>query len=312
MFWNGLSAMETPTRPITRFSIVRGLKCFGCRIGNTYTAPGEASCRSCQRSGWSAGATGTVLTALACPSVFGLRTVIHRLLQSMSVHRSSRGSDGQRSPAYLAMPTKALHSAEGHPAMILSASSTVMYLDRAGLTWLPGFRSPKGLEARACREHPSLDARPDLLQCVDQAVMAVTPVTASISGRKLVELDDRLGRLRDGDEFQTFDRAEPFEFTVEEHGVEPKLGCGFRDFVRRPLAASGLHVTNDQRSILALIDVIDPSLDRWDGLVDISSGDILDADAGALDVRLGARQVRHQHACGECIEGFQTFPFAEP
>jgi hypothetical protein len=145
--------------------------------------------------------------------------------------------------------------------------------------------------------------------------MADTPVTAvisSISYRQLVELNDRLGCLGDGEEFQTFDRAEPFEFTVEERGVEPKLGCGFRDFVRRPLAAGGLDVTNDQRSILALIDVIDSRLDRWDGLVDISSGDILDADAGALDVRLGARQVRREHACGECIEGFQTFPFAEP
>jgi hypothetical protein len=29
----------------------------------------------------------------------------------------------------------------------LSASSTVIYLDRAGFTWLPGFRSSKGLEA---------------------------------------------------------------------------------------------------------------------------------------------------------------------
>jgi hypothetical protein len=150
---------------------------------------------------------------------------------------------------------------------------------------------------------------------VDQAVMAVTPVTSvisSISGRQLVELNDRLGCLRDGEEFQTFDRAKPFEFTVEEHRVKPKLGCGFRDFVRRPLAAGGLHVTNDQRSIRTLVDVIDPSLDRRDGLVDISSGGILDADAGALDVRLGARQVRREHACGECIEGFQTFPFAEP
>jgi hypothetical protein len=48
----------------------------------------------------------------------------------------------------------------------------------------------------------------------------VTPVISSISGRQLVQLNDRLGCLGDGEEFQTFDRAEPLEFTVEEHCVE--------------------------------------------------------------------------------------------
>jgi hypothetical protein len=101
------------------------------------------------------------------------------------------------------------------------------------------------------------------------------------------------------------------EFTIEERCVELELRRGLCNFVIRPLRASGLHVPNHQAAVLALVDVIDPSLHQRHGCIDDTSDHVLDADGRSLDVRCSARQVCGEHPAGECVERFQTFSFGE-